>query len=144
MQATKDQKQYIYKLCGYKKDLKEELVQWATEDVDKTSTNELTFEQANIIILNRNGRPEEASTWGRFNAKDQQHKHILSLLIQLGWKTKHSKTGFMVADLGRFGQWLQSPKSPVLKPLLKMDPKEASKIISALKIMVGKIYKTVN
>lgn len=144
MKATKEQKQYIYKLCGYNKELKEELVQWITEDTDKTSTNDLNFDQANAIIVNRNGRPMAANSWGMFDFKNQQHKHILSLCIQMDWKTKQPKTGRTVADINRLGEWLGSPKSPVSKPLKKMNTQECTTIINALKIMVGKIYKKVN
>ncbi|TLP81381.1 hypothetical protein [Maribacter sp. ACAM166] len=142
MKATKDQKQYIYKLCGYTNtDLKEELVQWATEDVNKTSTNDLTFDQANTIIINRGGKPQAANTWGFFDGKNPQHKHVLSLLIQMGWKSKHPKSGYNIADIARFGEWLASAKSPVHKPLKKMDTAECTTIINALKSMVGKTYK---
>lgn len=141
MKATKDQKQYIYKLCGYNKELKEELVQWVTGDNNKISTNDLTFDQANAIIINRNGKPQQANTWGFFDSKNVQHKHVLSLLIQMGWKTKHPKSGYNVADVGRFGEWLASAKSPVHKPLKKMDTAELTTIINALKSMVGKTYK---
>ena len=43
MQATKEQKRAIA-MNTANKDIKEEFVQWATKDVKKTSTNDLTFE----------------------------------------------------------------------------------------------------
>lgn len=71
--------------------------------------------------------------WGLFTASNSQHKYILSLLRSMNWVTK--KKGFYVADMVRFGEWLQSSKSPVKKPLKKMTPDEVSKIIVALENM---------
>ncbi|WP_394749506.1 hypothetical protein [Spongiimicrobium salis] len=145
MKATSGQKQYIYKLCGYNQDLKEELVQWATEDVGKTSCDDLTFEEANQIIVNRGGNPHQASNWGAFDRTDQQHKQILSLCMQYGWQKKHLKTGRNIADIGKLGQWLEGTlgqgQGPVKKPLISMDTQEVSKTISALKAMVKKKYR---
>ncbi len=83
--------------------------------------------------------------WGMFNASDSKHKYILSLLRQLGWETINHQTGRSYADLERFGEWLQSGKAPVQKPLKEMDnPKpigETSIIITALESMVHKRFK---
>ena len=75
----------------------------------------------------KNGR----RAWGAFDKKKQQHRYILSLLYQLGWKTE---AGY--GDIDRLGGWLQSERSPVQKPLLDMDKSETSRIISAMEGMV--------
>lgn len=142
MEATKDQKQYIYKLCDYNKDLKEELVQWITGDVSKTSTNTLTFEQANKIIENRGGTPSRGSNWGMFSKDNEQHRKILSLCQDYGWQTKHPVRGITIADIATLGNWLEKDyRCPVKKPLKKMNQEELTKIINALTIMVRKKYK---
>lgn len=139
--ATKDQKQAIYRLCGYRTDIKEEFVQWATEDVAKTSCNDLTFEQANKIIVKQGGNPHRVSSWGFFDSTNQQHRQILSLCQQYGWTTKHAKTGRDIADMQKLANWLQFGKAPIKKPLKKMEPEELTKTINALNYMVGKKYK---
>lgn len=143
MKATSDQKQYIYRLCGYNTELKEELVQWVTEDVNKISTNDLTFEQANAIIKNRGGSMAQYDNWGFYDNTKDSHRQILSHLITLGWTVKHPKYG-KVADLVRFSEWLKgnakSGRSPVKKPLKKMTSGEVSKVIHALGKMIGKRY----
>jgi len=85
--------------------------------------------------------------WGMFYASDSKHKYILSLLRQLGWETINHQTGRSYADIERFGQWLQSDKAPIQKPLREMDkprptePSETSITITALENMVQKRFK---
>ncbi len=144
MKSTKQQRSYIYKLASYNEDLKEELVQWATDDNSKISTHDLTFEQANTIIKKMGGHPLriDSSNWGRFDKSNPQHKKILSLCQQYGWQKTNSKTGYTIADVDRLGSWLQKDvKCPVKKPLKDMDMAECTTIINALTIMVRKKYK---
>ncbi|MCH4824274.1 hypothetical protein ML462_13950 [Gramella lutea] len=142
MKATKEQKQAIYRLCGYQKDTKEEYVQWVTGDVNKTSTNDLSFEQANKIIKQAGGTPYKNKTdnWAFFNKDNGKHKYILSLCRQLDWTTPDERFG-KVVDLNRLSEWLKSDKSPVKKPLKKMNARECSKIITALEGMIDTKFK---
>ncbi len=123
------------------RDTKEEYVQWATGDVSKISCNDLNFEQANAIIEKLGKRPVKAFKedtpmyWAYFDRFNGQHKYIQSLLHQVGWTMPNTKYG-RVPDLPRFGNWLQSDKSPVNKPLKKMNPTECSKIVAALEGML--------
>lgn len=84
--------------------------------------------------------------WGRFNSSNSKHMYILSLLRQMDWVTINEHTGRSYADLERLGQWLQSNKAPVQKPLMKMDkptptePSELSITITALESMVQKFH----
>ena len=145
MKATKHQKQLIH-VNAHSRDMKEEYVQWATGDTSKTSTNDLTFDQANQIIVHLGKQPVKATKedtplfWGYFEFKNKQHKQIQSLLHQLKWTMPNTKYG-RVPDLARFGAWLQSDKSPVQKPLKQMDAKECSKIINALNGILRSMYK---
>lgn len=138
MKATKHQKQYIYKLSSYNKDIKEEWVQWATGDNAKTSTNDLSFDQANAIIKQAGGTPVtqkgKTDNWAYFNKNNGRHKYILSLCRQLDWQTPDETYG-KVVDLNRLSEWLKS-KSPVKKPLQKMKPDELSKVITALENII--------
>ena len=78
--------------------------------------------------------------WGIFDKNNQQHKTILSLLRQAQWVVKNEKWG-EVPDINRLSAFLKSDKSPVNKPLKKMEPLEVSKIIEALKGIVKSKYK---
>lgn len=141
--ATKEQKQFIH-VNTPNRDIKEEFVQWATGDVEKTSCNDLTFEQANMIIVQLGGKPHknDAYAWGLFDKDNQQHKTILALCMNYGWKRRNPKSGYDIADISALGNWLKNdPRCPVRKPLKKMDTIETSKIISALENMVGGKYK---
>ena len=86
------------------------------------------------------GRSQGKSNWGLFDKENQQHKTILSLLRQAQWVVKNEKWG-EVPDINRLSEFLKSDKSPVNKPLKKMEPLEVSKIIEALKGIVKSKYK---
>ncbi|MEH6407896.1 MAG: hypothetical protein V7767_11495 [Leeuwenhoekiella sp.] len=128
------------------RDIKEEFVQWATADVSKISCNDLSFAQANMILRQLGMKPEpmpvenQVAHWGKFDKNLQSHRAILSLLRQIKWTSTHPKYG-KVADIARFGAWLQSERSPVKKPLLQMTPQEVSKIIIALEGILKSLYK---
>ena len=86
------------------------------------------------------GRGHSKSNWGLFDKNNQQHKTILSLLRQAQWVVPNGKWG-EVPDITRLSEFLKSDKSPVNKPLKKMEPLEVSKIIEALKGIVKSKYK---
>lgn len=143
MQATKDQKFTIRKNCQYKTDVKEEWVQWATNDNSKTSLNDLTFDQANKIIQQQTGKtpqPTKQVCWGKFDKTNPQHKVIMSLLYQAQWTQPSDKYG-EIPDIDRLGEFLKSDKSPVKKPLLKMETHELQKVITALSGIVKSKFK---
>ncbi len=144
MKANKHQKQYIYKLSGYNKNTKEEWVQWATNDNSITSTNALTFEEANAIIKQAGGVPstkrDPETNWAYFDKDNGQHKYILSLCRQLNWQSPHKTLG-KVVDLERLSNWLKSERSPVNKPLQKMTASQVSKVIAALEGIIKSKYK---
>jgi len=130
--------------CNFDEDIKEEWVQWVTGDVNCTSLKSLTQAQAVKILRQQTGEPqpkEQAVNYGAFDLKNQKHKVILSLVHQNQWTKQHPRHG-EVADMdGAFASWLQSDKSPIKKPLMKMTPEETEKIIKALGGMVGSKYK---
>lgn len=134
----------IMKNCMYQEETKNEWVQWVTADVNRTSLKSITQAQAIKIILAQTGGQllnEPKENWGKFDKNNQQHKYIMSLCIQKGWTKESDKWG-KIADMdGAFSSFIQSPNSPVKKPLLKMTPAETSKIIIALGGVVEHNYK---
>jgi hypothetical protein len=141
MQATADQKKLIH-INSPTRDMKEEFVQWATGDSSKTSTNDLTFDQANAIMEKWLGlTPHKPKFLASFDKNNTRHKYLLSLLITYGWYCKSGKYG-KVANLDKLNEWLQSDKCPVPnKPLKKMNDDELTKIIGAFESMTRKKFK---
>lgn len=117
------------------KEQKAQLVQQYTGDWSKTSTKDLTIEQANQIIVRFGGQPIQYENWALFDAKNGAHRNILSLCMQLGWQVYNADKKAYYADLYRLSEWLKSKKSPVKKPLKQMVKLELSKIIYALEKM---------
>jgi hypothetical protein len=88
------------------------------------------------------GRGHSKSNWGLFDKYNQQHLTVLSRLREAQWviKSETHRSG-EVPDTLRFSEFLKSDKSPVNKPLKKMEPHEVSKIIVALDGIVNSKYK---
>lgn len=133
--------------CNYNMDIKDEWVQWATGDVNRTSLRTITHDQAVKIMRQQTGEsPEpradsqEQGNWALFNKSNPKHLLILSLVRQAQWTVANEKHG-EVADLNRLSSWLKSERSPVNKPLLKMDAHEIERIIAALSGIVKSIFK---
>lgn len=140
MQATKDQKFQIRRNCQYNEDIKNEWVQWATGDTKKTSLNDLSFDQANKILIQQGSSPHLPDNWAIFDKDNPKHMVIISLMRQAQWVIPHEKYG-EVADMKRLSDFLQTPKSPITKPLQQMEPEELERIIKALKGIVKSKYK---
>lgn len=147
---TPFQKKRIMHNCNYQVEIKNEWVQWVTGDVNKTSLSGLTQAQAVKIMKQQTGiplTPEGGTTggqysppleglgednWGAFDKENSQHRYILSILRTANIVVKSQKWGEVPDTAGWLNRFLQSPKSPVKKPLKKMSPYEVSKIITAL------------
>ena len=107
----------------------------------KTAKPPVIYTGSGSAIDNYNSpAPENHDHWGLFDKDNNQHKAVLSQLRQMQWTVKSERWG-EVADIERLSNFLQSDKSPVKKPLKKMEPKEVSKIIECLKSMLIKKYK---
>ncbi len=139
MNVLNSQIQLIHKLLPAAiktdKEQKAALVQQYTGDWNKTSTKDLTLEQANEIIKRFGGKPILYDNWAYFDYTEGSHRTILSLCMQMSWSVFDHVKGIYIADLYRLSEWLKSSRSPVQKPLQKMDPKEVQKIIYALQNM---------
>ncbi len=138
---TQQQIKYIYSIRP--EFLKKHEDEWRmlianyTGNPSKTSAKDLTFDQANDLIKHLGGRPFYDENWGYFDKNNRQHKYVLSLLLQLGWTQQHHIYG-VVPDTHHLSNWLKSERSPVKKPLDKMNGKELTKVIGALERMVFK------
>lgn len=139
LKADKLQKQRIAILVNGDKELKKILVQEATGDASKTSTNDLTHAQANAILIKFDQKPVLYDNWAFYDKNNRSHKYLLSLAIQYGWSKSDNKYG-EIADLVPISEWLKSERSPVRKKLKEMTNTETSKVLSALEQMVNKKY----
>ncbi|HLT54398.1 MAG TPA: hypothetical protein VKZ97_10915 [Flavobacteriaceae bacterium] len=127
------QRKQLYKLFGYDKETEAMHVLNVTEGKHKTA-KELSVTEANALIK------KLTTNWAVFDVKNQKHKYILSLLIQIGWSKPHEKYG-EIADMQRLSNFLKSKKSPISKPLQDMYPEELSKLIFVLEKIVETKYK---
>jgi len=123
MKATNQQIKIIHALIPSlyltDKEQKQELVYQFTGDFDRTSTKDLTFDEANQMIQRFGGKPQWYDHWGIFDAKIPAHRKVLSLLQEIGWTVYNEARGQNVADIYRLSEFLKSKKSPVNKPLKK-------------------------
>lgn len=134
--------------CRYQVETKNEWVQWATADVNRTSLKSITQAQAKKIIMAQEGSTyvnpthleSNVESWAIFDKNNPKHKVILSLLYQMQWVKASQKHG-EIPDLDRLSNFLKSDKSPVKKPLKDMQPFELEKVIAALNAIVKHRYK---
>lgn len=145
MKVTNQQIKIIHTIIPevYKKDKdqKKELVYQFTGDYNRTSTKDLTFNEANELIQRFGGKPLKYDHWGIFDAKNPQHRKILSLLQEMGWTVYNKAKGQNVADIYRLSEFLKSKKSPVTMPLKQMTPEQISnKLIPALEGIAKTTY----
>lgn len=141
IQADAQQKKIIAILTKGDKDFKAQLVVNMTSNPMKSSTNDLSFHQANQIIMQLGGTPVR-NKWTLFDKNKTSHLNVLSLCMQMGWQFYSNEHQRYYANMAMLGNWLQT-KSPVKKPLVDMESFEVSKIIYALQQMQKKdIEKT--
>lgn len=131
---TPFQKKRIMQNCNYQVEIKNEWVQWVTGDNNKTSLRNITQAQAVRIIKQQTGSDSSGAVenWGAFDKENAQHRYILSILRTANIVVKSEKWGEVPDTAGWLNRFLQSPKSPIKKPLKKMSSTEVSKIITAL------------
>jgi len=133
----------IRKNANFQEGIKEEWVQWVTGDVNRKSLTKpipLTQAQAVRILRAQTGIEPQEDNWGLFDKANKQHLTLLAYMRTAQWTVENGKHG-EVADLDRLSNWLKSDKSPVNKPLKKMQPWEVSKIIEAFKGIVNSKFK---
>lgn len=119
-------------------DAKANLVYQFTQDTERCSVGTMTFTEANQLIISLGGthfkRANAGYEWYKFDWQNSQHRKVLSLCREYGWETQYK--GRTIADMKALATWLQSEKSPVKKPIMRMEVLELRKIIKALENMV--------
>jgi hypothetical protein len=132
--------------CAYEVDTKNEWVQWATGDVNRTSLKSITQAEAKKIIRQQEGLPEAkqpTDNWASFTPtkpNPQKRSVLFSHMYQAQW-TKPSEKHGDVPDLERLSQFLKSEKSPVNKKLVEFTDIEMDKLITAFKGIVKSKWK---
>lgn len=85
---------------------------------------------------------EGGLSWGSFTKTKPtpgKRKVLFSRMYNAKWT--HVVNGREVPDLARLGDFLASAKSPINKPLKKLDDLEIEKIITALAGVVRHVWK---
>lgn len=141
--VTKHQIQIIHTLLPehikQDRELKEAFVVQYTQDPDKTSTKDLTYEQAHeMMTYLTNGRHISANEYGKFDYSKAQHRYIMSLCHQLAWVVFDPKLGRNVADIERLGTWLKK-YGYLHKPLKKYTTNELPRLIKQMENMLSTI-----
>lgn len=97
------------------------------------------IELSDLIHYYTTGNYRVPKSIAYFDKDNTQHRHIISLAIQNGWRDREKPT---FASLHVLGCWIRSKRCPVQgKDLKQMTPKELSKVISALEQIIVKKYK---
>jgi hypothetical protein len=139
------QRKRIIANCRYQDDMKIEWVQWATEDVNRTSLKSITQAQAKKIIMAQEGssyiNKQAVQPACKFDKNNPKHRLVLSLMRQAQWVTPNEKHG-EVPDMNRLTTFLMSERSPVKKLLQEMNPQEIEKLITALNGIIKHRYKS--
>ena len=125
----------IMKNCAYQMEIKNEWVQWVTEDVNRTSLRSITQAQAIKIMHAQTGGTnlnELKGDWRTFDPANPKHRVIMAILHEMNWRKPNGKH-VEVADIDRLNDFLTTnPRSPVKKKLMECTPQELEKVIVAL------------
>ncbi|MGB1295762.1 MAG: hypothetical protein ACPG6V_09795 [Flavobacteriales bacterium] len=129
---------------GFEPFEKKQIISSYTKSEDSTSTSDLTFDQANALLVKLGIEAEKENTVnyehlnaGVINRENNQHRYIMSLLYQLKWVCQSKNQPRVILDRERFGRWLLT-KTAEKKSLDKLSKTQTSKIISQLEIMLTK------
>jgi hypothetical protein len=116
----------------YDKDLKADFIASFTGSADKTSTKDLTFEQANQVITYLGGSavvPASMASYAKFDNSIKTHRTLLSVCFDLGWVEFNQNLKRNVADLHKLGSWLKST-GYLHKPLMEYTTAELPKLVN--------------
>jgi hypothetical protein len=117
------------------KEAKADLVIQYTGSSLAHSTKDLSFEQANQMIADLDGKPlttKSAMHYAQFDRYNRQHHVMLSVCYQLGWVTYNAKNNRNVPDLLKLSDWMQK-YGFLKKPLMKYNVDELPKLITQFK-----------
>ena len=114
-------------------------------DGQYTSVKDLTFDQANRIIVDYGGQPEEKDIvlehlkFGKLRRDNPQHRRIMAVLYQLNWTMKSRNMDKMILDVERFGEFVKT-HSKAKKPVTQMTPSQCSNLIYQLESILTKKF----
>ena len=77
--------------------------------------------------------------FGKFDKLNKQHLYLLSMCMQLGWRTFNQSVGRDVADLVRLGRFVKN-FGAIKKPLLEQSKAELQKTVYQFEEMVRKHF----
>lgn len=78
-------------------------------------------------------------SFGKFDKANKQHMYLLSMCMQLGWRTFNNTVGRDVADLVRLGRFIKN-FGAIKKPLLEQSKTEVQKTVYQLEELVRKYF----
>lgn len=109
---------------------------------DVQSTKQLTSGQLDELIgwlgseIGR--KTENEGDWQLFDARQGQHRYILSLCYQIGWVRFDDRLGRHIADMTSLKTWLQN-KSRHKLPIIKQSRRELQDTIYQLEKVLESI-----
>ena len=117
-------------------ELKGDTVEQFTMDPDRRSVATMTHGEANELIVQLGGKPEESkevdwASYAKFDKDNKQHMYMLSLCYNIGWVRFDDKLQRNVADLSQLGAWLFK-YGYLNKPLLQYSKTELPKLVTQL------------
>jgi len=114
-----------------------------TKDKARTSTTQLSYDEANDVIQSLGGKFNKNTThsyYALFDKENVQHMAILSLCHQIGWIVYQPNLAKNVADLNQLGAWMQ--KHSYLKKSLKAyTAQEMPKLVKQFESVVKNYVK---
>ena len=77
--------------------------------------------------------------YGKFEKTNKQHMYLLSMCMQLGWRTYNQTVARDVADLVRLGRFIKN-FGAIKKPLLEQSKTELQKTVYQFEEMLRKHF----
>lgn len=106
------------------KEVRKEFIYNITQDPERTSTKDLTMQEANMII---DEFSDDKKRYAYFDKHNKQHMILISLARQVGWLST-KEDGTVVACLERLGGWIKK-YGHLHKPMKDYNPSQLSKLI---------------
>lgn len=123
------------------KELKQNLIAQFTEDDNKTSTKDLSQQQAEeLIYFLKTGKAKTYDYYASFDFSNRQHRYLLSLCHQIGWEVFSERAGKLVVDTEALGRWLHK-YGYLHKTLKEYSENQLPKLITQFENMVKSVIK---
>lgn len=106
---------------------KKDVIFQFTNDYNRTSTNDLTFHEAQALINKLKG--DDYSFYAKFDSNIKQHLTLLSMCYNLNWVRFDDHLNRNVANLTMLGSWLEK-YGYLHKPLQDYTDLELPKLVA--------------